>query len=116
MPDIDSEERVLFLVTTFYSRMLKDNELAPFFSHIDLKTHLPRMADFWSFILIDKPGYNANVFEKHINLPLKAVHFDLWLRTFKKTIVDFFEGPKARLACERAELLKYTFMSKLKIE
>ena len=113
IPDIDTEERVAFLVETFYSRVLKDELLAPHFKHLDFKQHFPRMIAFWSFILLDKEGYKGNVFDKHVGLNIHQAEFDKWMYYFTGTVNDFFEGEKANLAKQRAELLKYTFLSKL---
>ena len=113
LPDIDTEQRVEFLVKTFYSRVLKDEVLAPHFKDIDFPSHFPRMIAFWSFILLDKEGYKGNVFDKHVGLNIHEPEFEHWIFHFNKTVNDFFEGEKANLAKQRAELLKYTFLSKL---
>lgn len=112
--DIQSEEDVAFLVRTFYGRVLKDELLAPHFAHIDFEEHFPRMIAFWSFILLDKAGYKGNVFDKHVNLQISEEHFDRWIKHFTGVVHDFFEGEKADLAKQRAEVLKYTFLSKMK--
>ncbi len=113
LPDINTEQRVEFLVKTFYSRVLEDELLAPHFVAIDFAHHFPRMIAFWNFILLDKPGYTGNVFDKHAQLKINEIHFDRWLLHFTQTINDFFEGEKAELAKQRAEVLKITFLSKM---
>lgn len=114
LPDISTEQHVDFLVRTFYNRVLKDDLLAPHFAHINFEEHMPRMVAFWSFILLDKAGYTGNVFEKHMNLPISERHFDRWVLHFTGVVHDFFEGEKAELARQRAEVLKFTFQSKMK--
>lgn len=114
LPDITNEQDVEFLVKTFYGRVLKDELLAPHFAHINFEEHFPRMIAFWSFILLDKEGYKGNVFDKHVNLQIDERHFDRWIMHFTHVLDDFFEGPKANLARQRAEVLKYTFQSKMK--
>lgn len=114
LPDITTEQDVEFLVKTFYGRVLKDELLAPHFTHIDLEEHFPRMIAFWNFILLDKAGYKGNVFDKHVNLAIDETHFDRWIKHFTSVLDDFFEGPTANLARQRAEVLKFTFLSKLK--
>ena len=110
LPDIDTEQRVEFLVKTFYGRVLKDDLLAPHFKNINFEQHFPQMINFWSFILLDKEGYKGNVFDKHVNLPIEEAHFDRWIFHFTQTLHDFFEGEKAALAKQRAEVLKFTFL------
>src|ERR1700745_1262211 len=114
LPDITKETDVAFLVKTFYGSVLQDEVLAPHFADVDLEAHFPRMIAFWSFILLDKSGYTGNVFDKHVNLQIDERHFDRWLTHFTNVVHDFFEGPKADLARQRAEVLKYTFQSKMK--
>jgi len=113
LPDIDTEKRVEFLVKTFYGRVLKDDLLAPHFKNINFEQHFPQMINFWSFILLDKEGYKGNVFDKHVGLNIHEPEFERWVFYFNKTVSDFFEGEKANLAKQRAELLKYTFLTKL---
>jgi hemoglobin len=112
--DILTEEDVTFLVKTFYSRVVKDELLAPHFANVDFEHHMPRMIAFWNFILLDKAGYTGNVFDKHVNLPIGETHFERWLFHFTAVVHDFFEGEKATLAKQRAEVLKFTFLSKMK--
>ena len=113
LPDISTEQDVIFLVKTFYSRVLQDELLAPHFSNINFEHHFPRMIAFWSFILLDKAGYTGNVFDKHAQLKINETHFDLWLLHFTTTVHDFFEGETSNLAKQRAEVLKFTFLSKM---
>ena len=113
LPDISTDQDVEFLVKTFYSRMLQDELMAPHFANIDFEEHFPRMIAFWSFILLDKAGYTGNVFDKHVHLKINETHFEHWLKHFTAVVYDFFEGEKANLAIQRAEVLKYTFMSKM---
>jgi hemoglobin len=96
LPDIDTEQRVEFLVKTFYGRVLKDEVLAPHFKDIDFPSH-----------------FKGNVFDKHVGLNIHETEFEHWILHFNNTVNDFFEGEKANLANQRAELLKYTFLSKL---
>jgi hemoglobin len=112
--DISSEEDVAFLVKTFYGRVVHDELLAPHFANVDFEHHMPRMTAFWNFILLDKAGYTGNVFDKHAQLPINETHFDRWILHFTSVLHDFFEGEKASLAKQRAEVLKFTFLSKMK--
>jgi len=72
------------------------------------------MFAFWNFILLDKAGYTGNVFDKHAMLKIDETHFDQWLLHFTGVLHDFFEGEKAALAKQRAEVLKFTFLSKMR--
>ncbi len=105
---------VQFLVEVFYSKVLKDVSLIPFFKHLDFEEHLPRMIHFWSFVLLDEPGYTTNVVEKHLNMPLEPIHFQRWLALFNETIDELFDGEKVEVAKQRAAIIAWTIESKLK--
>lgn len=112
MHDIQHKKDVELLVDTFYSVVLKDEQLAPFFAHLNFVEHLPKMVHFWSFVLLDEPGYTTNVTEKHIGMKLNKDLFDRWVHLFHATVDQLFEGEKAQLAKERATVLGWTMASK----
>ena len=74
--DITTKQDVEQLVDTFYGRVLTDESLTPFFKNLDFKVHMPKMVHFWSFVLLDEPGYTTNVTDKHMHMPLSPVHFE----------------------------------------
>lgn len=112
--DIANTEDVALLVRTFYNNLLQLEEIKPVFAGVDVEAHMPHMIAFWEFVLLDKEGYTTNVFDKHVNLPLKEEHFRLWLETFANTIHSLFEGPKADMAISRANSVGYSFQHKLR--
>jgi hemoglobin len=114
MPDITNSADVELLVKTFYSKLLLNEEVKPIFAHVDFEKHMPHMIAFWEFVLLDKEGYTTNVFDKHVNLPLKAEHFAIWLKTFENTVHFLFEGEKANMAIQRAQTIAYSFETKMK--
>ena len=71
------------LVHRFYDDVRADPELGPVFSnaigeHWD--THLARMVDFWSNVMLGVKGFQGNVFGKHMALQgVEARHFERWL-------------------------------------
>lgn len=114
MQDIANSSDVELLVKTFYSNLLLSDEVKPIFAHVDFEKHMPHMIAFWEFVLLDKEGYTTNVFDKHVNLPLKAEYFTIWLSTFENTVTDLFSGENAQKAIFRAKTIAYSFESKLK--
>lgn len=112
MKNIETKEDVVLLVDTFYDAVLKNDELAPFFKHLNFEQHLPKMVHFWSFVLLDEPGYTTNVTEKHEKMKLSMELFNTWVSLFKQTVDQLFEGEKAELAKERAVILGWTMGSK----
>ena len=114
MQDISNSVDVELLVKTFYNNLLQNDEVKPVFEGIDFEKHMPHMIAFWEFVLLDKEGYTTNVFDKHVNLPLKEAHFAIWLDIFEKTVHSLFAGEKAEMAIFRAKTIGYSFQSKLK--
>ena len=112
MKDITSKADIELLITTFYSELLKLEEMKPIFAHIDFPKHIPHIVHFWSFVLLDEEGYTTNVFDKHVNLPIKTHQFDDWLRVFVNSVDMLFAGETAELAKQRATVLAFTFKSK----
>jgi hemoglobin len=112
MTDIQTKEDVTLLVDKFYDAVLKDETLAPFFKRLNFEVHLPKMIHFWSFVLLDEPGYTTNVTEKHEKMPLSMDLFNQWVSLFKQTVDELFVGEKAELAKQRAVVLGWTMGSK----
>lgn len=109
MNDFESRKDVEFLVTEFYKRVLKDVEIAFFFTDVvavDWEKHMPIMFDFWESIIFEKAIYKGNAMQAHVNLnqktKLEKQHFEKWLALFTATVDAHFAGPKAELAKSRA--------------
>jgi len=111
--DIINEKDIELLVNNFYNKLLLDELMAPHFHGLDLKNHIPRIISFWEMVLLDKPGYKTNVFDKHSQLQINQKHFDRWVELFSETVDEFFSGENANLAKQRAAILGYTFGSKM---
>ena len=62
---------------------------------------------------IRQPGYTTNVTDKHMNMPLKKEHFDVWLNLFNTTLDELFKGDKVEIAKQRAAVIGWTIGNKL---
>lgn len=113
MSDISTKQDVELLVNSFYTKVLKDATLAPFFSKLNFEKHLPKMVHFWTFVLLDEPGYTTDVTKKHLHMPLEKEHFDQWIVLFNETTDALFEGAIAEKAKQRAFLIRWTIESKM---
>ncbi len=75
-------------------------------ARINFDHHFPVLVDFWDMVLFQSDTYRKNAIQPHIILneqsPLQRHHFETWLRYFKATVDELFEGEKAFLAKERA--------------
>jgi len=114
--DIARKEDVARLVDEFYDAVMKDDILAPFFSHIDFTHHKPRMIHFWAFVLLDEPGYATNIFDKHSTMNLDREAMKRWTELFEKTARLLFQGEKTEQAILRAKTIAWTFQEKMKLE
>lgn len=109
MNDIQTREDIDRLMHVFYERALADEMIGYIFSdvaHLDLKSHLPIIGDFWESLLFGTPTYakhKRNPLEVHRELhlksPLMPEHFKRWLEIFIASVDKEFAG-------ERAEFLK----------
>lgn len=113
MNDISSKEDISLLVHEFYGKVLNDEQLRPFFKGLDIDVHITKMIYFWSFALLNEPGYTTNVVEKHLHMPLREVHFEHWLNLFNETIDEHFSGEIVKEAKQRAQLIGWTIKSKI---
>ena len=77
--DIQTKKDVETLVNDFYTKVLKDDILSPFFKNLNFEHHMPKMINFWSFVLLDEAGYTTDVTKKHMHMRLKQDHFDQWI-------------------------------------
>ena len=111
--DLRTPEDVSLLVDRFYAAVMKSEKLIPYFKRLNLNDHLPRMKQFWRFVLLDESGYRTNVTEKPLKMSLDRAAFKEWLELFDQIIDQNFEGEKARLAKQRAQVIAWGIQSKM---
>lgn len=122
MRDIETKEDLVFLMEAFYSKMLKDEVVGYIFTDVaklDLKKHLPSLANFWENMLLNANGYKKDVMGIHLNLnqqeTLKPEHFDRWLFLLNQTIDSYFKGTLAEKMKQRASQIASTMKAKLEL-
>lgn len=111
--DITTTTDIELLVRTFYARVVADPQLSAHFVHVDFEAHFPRMIAFWDFLLLDKFGFQGNVFDAHRHLQVDKADFDRWLLHFHATLDGLFEGEKVTLAKQKADSIAVIFHTKL---
>ena len=90
------DEDLAPLLTVFYDRLADDPLLAPYFAPLDMATHVPRIADFWSTLLFHSGRYQGNAFRPHLKLDgLRGCHFARWVDAFEETVDAHHAGPVA---------------------
>src|SRR5688500_18419700 len=97
--DIENREDLYELVKEFYVKLLNDPSISYIFTDvakIDLEEHLPVLVDFWDMVLFQSDTYRKNAMQPHLRLhkqsPFQKHHFDTWLKYFKGTVDELFEG------------------------
>lgn len=71
------------LVHDFYDDVRNDEVLRPTFEAVlgeRWSTHLPRMVEFWSTLMLSTRSFSGNVFGTHMAVPgVTPLHFRRWL-------------------------------------
>ena len=106
------------LVSLFYDKVNQDDLLSEVFNvhaKTNWESHLPKMVQFWSGILLDTREYRGKPFDAHAKQSdhISPEHFKRWIALFRETISENFEGEKAALAIQRAESIGAIFQYKL---
>ena len=105
-------------VHTFYGQVRRDPALGPIFNRIidDWDTHLDKMCDFWSSVLMRTGRYHGRPMPKHLALPkLNDAHFQRWLSLFRATVRDLCPPAVADLFLDRAFNIAQAFRLQLAI-
>jgi hemoglobin len=106
------------LVSLFYDKVNQDDLLSEVFNvhaKTNWESHLPKMVQFWSGILLDTSEYRGKPFDAHAKQSdhISPEHFKRWIALFRETVSENFEGEKAALAIQRAESIGAIFQYKL---
>ncbi len=112
--ELDTREDVYLLVSSFYTKVRKDNLLGPIFNTAikDWDEHLDRLTTFWETSLFMtrklEQKYIGNPMEAHVkvdrdnNHSITELHFGVWLNLWYQTIDELFVGEYADIAKRRA--------------
>lgn len=111
--DITNRADIELLINSFYETVQKDATISYFFNdiaQIDWNTHLPQMYNFWESIIFAKKVYTGNPMKKHLELtkksPLKAEHFDHWIKLFYQNIDELFSGTNTERVKSYAQTIR----------
>ncbi len=72
--DIESRADIEKLISTFYKKVLYDQQIGFIFTDIakiHLDTHLEHLSNFWENTLLTSNNYNKNVLQVHLELNKK---------------------------------------------
>lgn len=99
IPAVVDRSAIEHLVYSFYDDVRADPLLGPTFQAVladRWATHLPRMVDFWSTMILGTRNFSGNVFGKHMALEgIGPTHFSHWLRLWFAKSGELFAPPVA---------------------
>jgi len=110
MKKLELREDIELLVNSFYAKVIKDETIAFFFNdiaNVNWDYHLPKMYSFWETILFGQMTYKGNPMAVHFPVneiaALEKRHFEQWLKLWKETISEHFQGENASMAITKSE-------------
>ncbi len=100
-------------VRAFYAKGRKDNLLSPVFEAAvgDWESHIRRIQDFWSKILLGTTRYSGHPYLAHTPLPVEPEHFVRWLALFEETARETLDAGLAKKAIGRARHMSISFQA-----
>jgi len=112
LPDLDTPTQVHHLVVAFYREIVFDELLEPVFgevAEVDWAEHIPKLVDYWCWILFGTDGFSGTVVATHRHLhevqAIRPEHCDRWWTLWRDTIDERWAGPRAEQAKHHAEVL-----------
>lgn len=110
MHDLKTRADVFLLVSEFYKKVRKNEEIGFFFNNSieDWDHHLEKLTDFWESNLFFRASYKGNPVTAHNkvdeknNHAISEYHFGIWLNLWFATIDEHFEGELAQRAKNNA--------------
>jgi len=123
MSDIQSREDLEKIISLFYSKLIEDELLYPFFEEIveqgTLEVHLEVIVDFWEDILFHTHKYRNNPMKIHTDfhkkMKFKKEQFALWLSHLHNTINTHNEGTNSEIMKNRATSIAMVMQTKMNL-
>jgi hemoglobin len=110
--DLTTSAHVHDLVVAFYREIMLDELLEPVFgdvAEVDWVEHIPRLIDYWCWVLLGVPKYEGTVTTTHRHLhglhPLEAEHCDRWFALWVRCVEQRWEGRNAERAKRHASMM-----------
>lgn len=116
MRDILTSTDIAVIVSDFYGTIDEDVVLGPFFAHVDMGEHVPKLTRFWSSVVFSTGTYHGRPFEPHVALGLAPEHFVAWLGRFERIVGRHFEGENADRMRQRARQIAAVFQMRLGLD
>ena len=120
-----TKENLNKMVIIFYSKILKDDIVGPFFIEKlgnDLnnelwKPHIVLLTNFWASIALGDTTYRGNPFAPHLQIAgLEHASFKQWLKIFFETLDRVYEPNIADIFKQKSTIIAGNFMRNLRID
>ena len=110
MPPRISEAQIRSLVSAFYTRVRSDALLGPIFEARlagRWESHLDKMCDFWSSVLLASGRYRGNPIQVHALIDeMTPSALDHWMALFRETSTEVLPNAMAREVVGRAARMR----------
>jgi len=122
LADQITKDNIETMVMNFYSRILKDDLVGPYFieelgDDMDnkyWKPHLKRLVDFWASVVLGDTSYKRDPFNPHIMMDdLDTETFERWLKLFFETLDEIYAPQMAAIFKEKSTTIADNFMRNL---
>lgn len=119
------EQNIEILVREFYTRVLQDTILAPFFilklgENIQSDTweeHLLVLIEFWKKQALGYGHYDASPLQPHFNIEgLTLEAFEIWLKTFHTTIDSLYTISAGKFFKDKSTDIAENFIRRLQLK
>lgn len=119
-----TKENINKLVVTFYTKVLKNEIISPFFIEklgSDMKSeiwqkHIKILTDFWYTISFGHGDYKGSPFAPHMQISgLNRESFETWLKLFFESVDKLYTENIALKFKERSSIIASNFMRNLSI-
>jgi len=107
------------LLDRFYERVREDSLIGPLFNELvqDWSTHMVRLTDFWSSVMLTSGRYKGNPMALHLKHAdrLEAPMFDRWLEIWKHTTEELLPPDAAQAMQAKAGRISESLQIALKL-
>ncbi|MCM4157341.1 group III truncated hemoglobin [Gramella sp. AN32] len=116
--DLKNREDISLLVTSFYKKVRKNEEIGHFFNGINnWDKHLLKITDFWESNLFFSGNFSGNPAVAHARVDaendhsITEYHFGIWLNLWFQSIDELYEGEMAqRLKTNARKMSTHLFL------
>ena len=117
-----NEENIALLVRRFYTEVIKDPLLAPFFIQIlgeDIhnekwEEHLILLTEFWKFVALGYDEYKGNPLRPHLDISgINRGTFSVWITLFHHTVDTIYTPSAGEFFKQKSTDIATNFMRKL---